>query len=207
MQSEVATSDLPVQSKAMTVVDPDGDLILVVGTEKTRVRVSSNDVARTPVFRAMLLGSFKESRGGPDKEVSLPEDDYDALHFLLCIAHAKFDLLPSPENFSFENALQVAVLCDKYDMVSLMGPFYERYILAHYSFGGTLFDQSCSWLFISWVFGHETIYDHVFDYMVRNIGMESEGDAKPKTPAIEAEFMKDLIIPPGVLGEWFLLLK
>ena len=82
----------------------------------------------SPVWKAMLAPdrSFKEAR--PESShgavVDFSDDDPEALHLLLNIAHLNFHELP--ESLKYEELLQVCVPCDKYDMIWLLRPWTAR---------------------------------------------------------------------------------
>lgn len=178
-------------------IDPDGDLTLVVGIDKQRLRVSSKVLAQTPVFRAMLLGSFREGLDIPNKEVPLPEDDGYAMKFLLCILHTNFKFLPHPQDVSMNELLNIAILCDKYDLFSIIGHFYENFVLRSYKRNGNR--KSPSWLFIAWVFGDEDIFKRAVDVLMRNIQYDKPPTDSSQKPTLPQQDFKVDDLPPEVL--------
>ncbi|KAJ3530269.1 hypothetical protein NM208_g9402 [Fusarium decemcellulare] len=97
---------------------PDGDIILVAGPEKKRVRLSSHLLYTTSqVFKAMIHSGFKEGEtfrqsDGAFIEIELPSDNaatfFNAFRALYC---------PDPtRQLSPKEVQQVAILADKYDM-------------------------------------------------------------------------------------------
>ena len=53
-------------------------------------------------------------------EMELPEDDADALLYVLRIAHLQFRRIPA--TLEFVDLLNVAIICDKYDTVEIVRP-------------------------------------------------------------------------------------
>jgi hypothetical protein len=116
---------------AMTM-DPDGDLILRVGSDSaannTYFKVCSAALRRnSPVFKAMLYGLWAESKPQNDSEtqwlVSLPDEEPSAMRVILDIVHGNFDKVPY---CPWEPVLyEVVVLADKYDMFKCLIPWAE----------------------------------------------------------------------------------
>lgn len=98
-------------------VDPEGDVILVVGPDKRRMRVDSRCLRRaSKVFAAMFSTRFAEGQNlSPlePKEVPLPEDDHEHMLVLCNAFHLKNEVLESTPTTS--DMLNLAVLIDKYD--------------------------------------------------------------------------------------------
>jgi hypothetical protein len=114
----------------MATMDPDGDLILRVGTglvsEMTKFKVCSAALRRnSPVFRAMLYGPWTESKPPGNSEsqwvVCLPDDDPSGMETILNIVHGNFDKVQAaPEPLVLYN---VVVIADKYDMFKCLRPW------------------------------------------------------------------------------------
>jgi len=70
------------------VLYPQGDLTLVVGDVVKQPFLVSRDAVRlaSPVWNAMLGGRWRESGAS---EVALPDDDPEAMHIVLKLAHLK----------------------------------------------------------------------------------------------------------------------
>ncbi|KAK3902861.1 hypothetical protein C8A05DRAFT_15134 [Staphylotrichum tortipilum] len=108
-------------------LDPDGDLLLRVGTKllypKPRVfKVCSAALRRaSPVWKAMLFGPFTEAKPAHgDWIVELPEDDPDTLMVLLGLLHGVFEVVPP--TVSLTVLYGVLIVADKYAMVHLLRP-------------------------------------------------------------------------------------
>lgn len=112
-------------SKPSTVVEfaADGDVILVVGQEKVKLRVYSLFLkAASKPFSAMFRPDWKEGhdmldRDGP-VEVLLPEDNAGALQLICAIIHHRNNKVP--QTLAAGDVLRVAVTADKYDCVDAL---------------------------------------------------------------------------------------
>ncbi len=95
-----------------------GDLILVIGERKARLRVHSPILScASKVFSVMFGPNWSEgkdlSKEFP-KEVTLVEDDANALYTILCVVHHRNDMVP--QTLSPREVLQIAIEADKYDL-------------------------------------------------------------------------------------------
>lgn len=104
------------------ILCPHSDLFLLVGPNKLPIGVDARSLRRvSKVFEAMFkppwLESTKlsENRISPP-ELALPEDDFRAMIVICCIIHHRNDLVPS--DISASDILQVAIVADKYDMLT-----------------------------------------------------------------------------------------
>jgi hypothetical protein len=95
----------------------DGNVVLIVGTEERRLRVSSSSLTNvSKVFRTMFGPHFSEGQNlgdisrGP-KEVHMPEDNADAIEIICSLMHFR----GVPEEIEPDLMLQVAVATDKFD--------------------------------------------------------------------------------------------
>jgi hypothetical protein len=97
-------------------IDPNGDLILIVGPDQIRFKVA-RAVCRLacPSWNAMFSGRFVE---GYATEVELPADDAEALLLLLNILYYRTSSIPVLGPLSLQLIARVAQLADKYDLVN-----------------------------------------------------------------------------------------
>lgn len=111
-----------------TYFDPNGDLRLKVGPDNVTCVVCSRSLSRvSPVFKAMLYGSFAESKPTHGEWiVALPEDNQEAMFLLLNIVHGRFNAIPW--NLTIERLYYVTVLTDKYDMTKSLCPWASRWL-------------------------------------------------------------------------------
>ena len=105
-------------------IDPTGDVIIVLGSDhhEQRLRVSSAALSSiSSVWRAMLKSRFLEGQEKDGfRELSLPEDNPEAVILLLHIAHFRSDKVKFSSFSVFE---QLAILCDKYDTTQAVMPW------------------------------------------------------------------------------------
>lgn len=103
-------------------ISSDGDVILVVGSQKSRFRVSPVQLAMTSTtFKALFLGGFAESipsmSMSTTREVPLPDDHPKEMRILLNIAHHRNDVVKNSIQ-NGDDILSLAKMVDKYDMTS-----------------------------------------------------------------------------------------
>ncbi len=100
-------------------IAPDGDVILIIGADRRRLRVFSLFLKNASnVFKAMLGSHFAEGKsiGGADPaEIPLPEDDAETLSIIFNVLHGKNDIVP--ESLDGTQILRIAVAADKYDLI------------------------------------------------------------------------------------------
>jgi BTB/POZ domain-containing protein len=166
-----------------------GRVRLVIGEEKTSAVVSRTALTiLSPVFKAMLTGGFREASKDAS-EIYLPDDDPDALLFLLRIAHVRFSDLP--KRMSLKELYRLAIACDKYDTIRAARPFIEKYVEP---FPCSVIDPgSEGWLFIAWTFGLEELYLRVTRALVVSCRPAEEGIS-------HGEQLIEYLLPPGADG-------
>lgn len=104
-------------------VAADGDVILVVGPEKVKLRVHSLFLKTASKPFSVLFGpDWQEGhnmldRGGP-VELLLPEDNARALKLICVIIHHQNKKVP--QTLAAGDVLRVAVIADKYDCVDAL---------------------------------------------------------------------------------------
>ncbi|KAF2097432.1 hypothetical protein NA57DRAFT_77690 [Rhizodiscina lignyota] len=113
--------------------DPAGNLFLLVGFQE-----DGSHVRMLVSKKAMSLASSKWAKMMKDNDksddtqfsffpdIAMPDDDVNALVVLLNIAHLKFDDVSF--HLPFNTLVNVAVLCDKYNMVHLVRHFKGHWI-------------------------------------------------------------------------------
>ncbi|KAF9766153.1 hypothetical protein IL306_001467, partial [Fusarium sp. DS 682] len=117
--------EYPTDTKPNTVVEiaPDGDLVLMVGVEETKLRVRSMLLmAASKPFSVMLGPDWKEGHDMRDHdgpfELSLPDDNASALKIICSIIHHQNKKVP--RTLSAGDVLAVAVAADKYDCMDAL---------------------------------------------------------------------------------------
>lgn len=117
-------SDLPIDP-----IDPDGDLLLLVGRELSAgvqgrlFKVCSAAMRRSSsVWKRMLFGQWAEAKPAQgDWLVELPEDDPTPVLTLLWIIHGKFEKVPLDTQLSFLR--DILIIADKYDLMHTIRPW------------------------------------------------------------------------------------
>ena len=159
-------------------IDPNGDLTLIVGADDD-VRmflVSSKALTlASPVWRAMLStrNGFKEAGS---EEISFPDDKSEALFIVLLTCHLRFQVVP--KKVEFKTLMDLCTVCDKYDCISLLQPWFSAWMspwLKHVGQHGYE-----GWAFIAWVIGDVDIFKRAIDHVVLNCKMDESGQCLTK---------------------------
>ncbi|MCJ1464411.1 hypothetical protein MMC07_003024 [Pseudocyphellaria aurata] len=117
-------------SPTMEIADPNGDVILLAGTENPgSIKVSSKILAlASPVFAAMLGPSFLEGSNLSATEpyqLRLPEDDAEAMIWFCLVLHYRRDI---DECISLSLFEKMALLCNKYDCAKALSPWSKVWL-------------------------------------------------------------------------------
>lgn len=115
--------------RSMIEIDPEGDLILKVGTDDKQqsIRVSRSVLKlASPVFKAMLGPNFAESDA---TVVDLPDDDPQAMRDLCKVVHLRTSELNMRDR---SWVLGLAVVCDKYQCTQQCRHVFDL-VLGNYS--------------------------------------------------------------------------
>lgn len=183
-------------------VDPDGDLRLAVmldGHDKT-FQVSSKAMSlASPVWRTMLdpNGPFRE--GKPDNSgIASPDDDAEALLILFLAAHLRNDEVP--ESVSFDQLLNICVLCDKYDCVRLVRSWISKWATEIKPVADD--PEYEEWLLIAWTTGDVGSFERLARRIVRECVTNDLKQCLIGSGKILSEDM-----PPGVTGQHWKILS
>lgn len=99
-------------------ISPKGDIILVIGSQELRLRVSSQCLGfASKVFSVMFGPHWSEGQGLSEKspkEVRLEEDDAAAMRTVCNVIHFCNDAVPS--TITALELFQIAIVVDKYDL-------------------------------------------------------------------------------------------
>jgi hypothetical protein len=126
------------------------------------------------------------------KTLDFTNDDSEALLILINVAHLKFTgILIS--RMKYHDLLQVAILCDQYDCVHLVGPWLSKWL-------GTVDEQRVdatktgqeNWVFIAWVFGMHHMFDYTSYHLANNMHTNEHGRLVDR---IRLE-----VLVPGLMG-------
>lgn len=200
----MCTSDVEIEYMAVIELCPNADLTLIVGEFSSssfrhhRFKVSRNTLCMaSSVFRAMLSGNFIEAQ---KDEIELEDDDPDALLIILRIVHLRF----SEVKRSFEHQSQlvnVAVVCDKYDLVAVCRPFVPGWVrkwlraqnpIPNLSAHGQI--EMCLW---TWVFGYEEEFCYLVNFICLTSSFDDDGNFRTMA---EGKFT-DENLPLSIVGE------
>lgn len=125
------------------VLAPEGDVILVVGAKKFRIRADSLFLKRhSPAFAALLGPNFREGQGlnaSSPKEIPLPDDDPDAMTAICATMYHAFDQIPRSPATNF--VLDIVRHADKYncyDVLTLPSQVYGWLKSDHLTLGKDL---------------------------------------------------------------------
>ena len=161
----------PPEDENSITIDPYGDRSLIIGDGKNQKRflVSSNAMRlASPVWKSMFTGPYKEAVA---KEIPFPEGKPDAFLITLRIAHLRFDDLPSL--LDFQELVNLAIVCDEYDMVPTVRPFLTKWITPLEPLADKIgFEE---WLFVAWTFGCPEIFERVSRRLVLCASTNADG--------------------------------
>ena len=179
-----------------TVFDPDGELRLEIGPFDFPVLaclVCPRTVSRaSKVFKKMLYGNFAESKPKEGEwVVKLPEDDPDAMAFVLNILHGHFDKIP--ETLTQDKLYRVTVVTNKYDLTASLRPWASMW-LQNLEDRTVINMLSCSQrIWIAWELGDTNLFKFECDFLLRNAPGESFKSTN-EVPGVE--FLESL----GLIG-------
>lgn len=175
-------------------LDPWGDLKIIAQDrdQQSKTLVVSSSVMRlaSPVWRVMLhpMGPFREAQES-SKEIDFPDDDADALAILLRIAHLGWRQVPG--TISFDNLADLAVLCDKYDMIHFVRPWLAKW----QSRPLAIVPGPEEWLLIAWTFGDYPSFVTNAKKLVLSCNTDEAGRLTRGGKVVELDFA------PGLVGK------
>ena len=104
--------------------------------------------------------------------VKLPADNPDALRVCLRAVHCKFDVIPPsvPQNAIFN----LVILCDKYDMVGLLKPFWDQWVRALPPASGDPM-SFIHRLWISRTLGYQECYEMTLMKLITQLRIDGKG--------------------------------
>lgn len=146
----------------------------------------------SPVWAAMLkpTSSFMESEA---KEVNLSDDDAESILITLRIAHLKH--LQIPATLNFEQLYEMAVVCDKYDMVTLVSPWLDGWATERMKEAANKRGYE-RWLFIAYTFG----FAELFEKAAKSLGPSSKTDGDGRCLNADAKYLEGSY-PPDIIGK------
>ena len=192
---------VPYAGPSVTYLDPDGDLRLEVGPERTAFMVDSRALARASlVWKRMLFGGFAESRpaNGP-WVVSFPEDEPQALRLLLAIIHADFSTFKTPS--SLDELFSLTVTTNKYDISHVLKPWALDWAMKSRTFplsGNTTLEACVLKIWISWELGRPDMFKEYVQELLLVVKVNEDGTLVDESgkPLEQNEFISSI----GILG-------
>jgi BTB/POZ domain len=173
--------------------DSYGDYILIIGDGETQKRflVSSNAMRlASPVWKAMITGPYEEATA---KEISFPEGKPEAFLIVLRIAHLQFEDLPS--SLDFQELVNLAIICEEYDLVRIVRPFLKRWIEPLEPLAEKIgFEE---WLFVAWTFSYPKVFEKITQKLVLNASTNADGQCLNEAEDV----LDDRFMPPGIIGK------
>ncbi|KAK3337846.1 hypothetical protein B0H65DRAFT_476991 [Neurospora tetraspora] len=159
-------------------IDPEGDLFLDATADpsnRKRFRVCSQALRRkSPVWKRMLFGPWKESKPANDKEwvVELPDDPVRPLQIILSIIHSNFDAVPGFT--SIEIIHQVLIMTNKYDITSIVRPWSLQWLqIAELPSNAAA--EVVKSLYIAWELGSEEVFASKLEHISLHTELDSKG--------------------------------
>ncbi|KAI9053191.1 hypothetical protein LZ554_003457 [Drepanopeziza brunnea f. sp. 'monogermtubi'] len=131
---------------------PLGDLTILA-------RYKGYDVVGKVVTSSMMLASplwGELLQNHPVQELTLANDNGEALLILLRIAHLRFGAIKP--TYEAPELFDIAILCEKYNCASLVKPWLRSWLPLE-SWSTILTDDR--WLYIAWAFGREIMFRKV----------------------------------------------
>ncbi|KAF8426184.1 hypothetical protein EV426DRAFT_572657 [Tirmania nivea] len=197
-----------------SVMDPEGDVVLLIPTDKGNARFQINSSTLcvvSPVFRAMIgrysrfkeasaLAGTKANESHTPYELTLEDDNQNALAVVLRIIHMKNHLVP--KHLDEDQLYEVAVICDKYDMSQAVMLWTDRWIAA------LVQNESAKpptvvghkWLFISYVFARKELFHKLSQELIFTATTSTDDSTALLMTAKDGSGMNDYI-PDSILGE------
>ena len=164
---------LKISGQNTIFVDQHGDLELVVGTgeESRTFRVSTNVMRLTsPVWRAMLSTEYNFiEASNTSRVITFPEDDVASVFIVLLAGHLRF--LEMPRRIDKETLMDVCVLCDKYDCITVLRPWLPDWV-SHVLNSFDKREFLSGWAMIAWVTGQNELFKTATNELVMSCNVD-----------------------------------
>jgi hypothetical protein len=186
-------------------VDPEGDLVLRVGSElgtPADIRVCSSTMRRASlVWKSMLFGPWKESKPAlGDWVVSLPEDKTWAMRVLLSIAHGNFGDVP--KTVDVVQLYDIVMLADKYALLRMLQPWVNPWIDSVQNQEKITGQEWLMRAHAAWELGEEKLLAASIQDLMWGMTVQStdEGDTRISYEGGDALTFEEHLGPPDLLG-------
>lgn len=160
------------------------DLTIISGPDQIELPASSHIIGVvSSVWREMLRCQMSKR----SKELYLPDDHADAMSIVVHIAHHEYDWCS--ESPSVELVLELAKLCNKYELVRLLSPFASNWQAIVFSEELTNPATEEMRMFFAWVFGYQGEFENLWATMICQIQEADSGKLMYKalgSPTIRA---------------------
>jgi len=149
---------------------PDGDLMLVVGSNKIRTfkTFSSLLASTSPVWKDRV--TLAKNQGS--RSLHLPNDDPNSMLIFLKIVHLLFPELP--KKVPFDLLYSLTRFCDKYQVRHLFIPFIPRWFAPFIR--DNLKPERTDWIFIAAVWEIDYMLNSWLSHVCWNARKDSDGD-------------------------------
>jgi len=198
------------------VMDPEGDVVLVIPTDKGKARFQINSstlCVASAVFRAMfgrhsrfkeasVLAATRADASCTPYELTLEDDNQNALAVVLRIIHMKNHLVP--KHLNEDQLYEVAVICDKYDVSQAVMLWADKWI------AGLVPDEAAKpptvighkWLFISYVFARKELFRELSQELILTATTSTDDSTALVMTAKDGSGMNEYI-PDSILSKFY----
>lgn len=178
------------RSPPETIIDPDGDLWLVVGTSSPQKFLVSSKVLElvSTVLRiklkereskALLTPSTSDFEGlSSAPEFHLSDNEPEAMKIILLVVHHRTVRMTDGgwDSICADTLHEIAFLCHKYDIIGPMRNWFDRCIGTWGDkYEGDSKDEGKR-LYIVWVFGKRELFDDLINAVVRYCTERAPGE-------------------------------
>ncbi|KAF2866174.1 hypothetical protein BDV95DRAFT_599183 [Massariosphaeria phaeospora] len=178
-ESEVRTNSVRSSAYCASVkVEPRGTLALIVGSEANgngpcKFLVSADNVRLlSPVWAELVSKASMIVWRLGRRQIHLPDDDPDMMLLLMRVAHLKFNTVTL--DLSFEQLLQLALICNRYECTEVLRPFHEKWSSLHRE--KILQPGFEQWMFVAYQFGYEEDYVRIANHLAMNCRVNPIGE-------------------------------
>jgi len=206
--SSLPSVSLPPKHNRVASIEFDlqGDVLLTLlsSAKIAKFRVNSNILClASPVFRAMLgpKSQFREraaltgrTSASEPLEISLSDDDPEALGVIMRIIHLQYDWVPPSLNE--DQLYKVAVICDKYSMRQSLEVWLTKWVSPLVTPPAKPVSGD-RWLFIAYAFGKKALFSRLTRDLILQCRSGKDGNLLTGNGETLSEH-----IPRHIVGKW-----